>query len=70
MNYEVGFAHALGKPIILYRKKDCRIRFDLAHRNCPEYENLGDLRRQMKNRLTVLTNRNPYGEADTTASES
>jgi hypothetical protein len=55
--YEIGFAHALGKPVILYRKKGTIIHFDLAYRNCPEYENLGDLRSKLRNRLTAMTNR-------------
>jgi hypothetical protein len=56
--YEIGYAHAIGKPVILYRKKGTAIHFDLAYRNCPEYENIGDLRNKMRTRLTSLTNRN------------
>jgi len=56
--YEIGYAHALGKNVILYRKKDTTIHFDLAYRNCPEYENLGDLRIKLRSRLIALTNKN------------
>jgi hypothetical protein len=56
--YEIGYAHAIGKPVILFRRKGTTIHFDLAYRNCPEYDNLGDLRNKMRARLASLTNRN------------
>jgi hypothetical protein len=55
--YEIGYAHAMSKPVMLYRRKGVAIHFDLAYRNCPEYENLGDLRNKLRARLTSLTNR-------------
>ena len=55
--YEIGYAHALNKRVILVRKKGTKLHFDVAHRNCPEYENTTALRKLLKERLEVLTNR-------------
>ena len=55
--YEVGQAHARNKRVILFRKKDTKLHFDVAHRNCPEYENTTDLKTRLRTRLEAMTNK-------------
>ena len=58
--YEVGHAHARNKRVMLFRKKGSELHFDVAHRNCPEYENATALKRMLRKRLEAVTNkRNP-----------
>src|SRR5208282_2183859 len=52
--YEIGYAHALGKRPILYRKKDTALHFDLAGRNVPSYADVSDLKQMLRTRLEAL----------------
>lgn len=61
--YEVGFAHAISKRVILYRKVGERIHFDLAGYNCPEYTNLSDLEKKLIKRLSHMTGRKTTEQA-------
>jgi nucleoside 2-deoxyribosyltransferase len=57
--YEVGYAHALGRRVILFRRAGTGLHFDLAGYNCPEYKNLHELREKLSRRLEQMTNRRP-----------
>ena len=60
--YEIGHAHALKKRVILVRKNGTKVHFDVAHRNCPEYENATDLKRLLRRRLeSIMNKKNPAG---------
>jgi len=54
--YEIGHAHARSKRVHLFRKTGTKLHFDVAHRNCPEYANITDLKEQLRKRMVTLTN--------------
>lgn len=60
--YEVGYAHAIGRRVILFRKKNTKIHFDLAGYNCPEYNNLRELKKSLLKRLSYVTGRRQQSE--------
>lgn len=55
--YEVGYAHAINKRPILYRKQDTRLHFDLSVHNAPEYKNVGELKKLLNERLEAILGR-------------
>lgn len=57
--YEIGYAHALGKRPILFRRTGTPLHFDLSVHNVPEYSNLSELRDLLRKRLIAITGRDP-----------
>ncbi len=57
--YEIGYAHALNKKPIVYRRAATRLHFDLSVHNVPEYTNVSDLKHKLERRLEAVLGRSP-----------
>ena len=59
--YEIGFAHAIGKRPILFRRAGTPLHFDISVHNVPEYRNITELKSALRSRLEAITGRQGRG---------
>ncbi len=53
--YEVGYAHALGKRVMMFREDGSRLHFDLLVHNVKAYRSVTELKTQLRLRLKAIT---------------
>ena len=55
--YEIGFAHAINKKPILFRRHGTNVHFDLSVHNVPSYRNATGLKSQLTTRFEAILGR-------------
>ena len=55
--YEIGYAHALNKKVILTAKEGTKVHFDISTFPVISYKSMSDLERQLKERLGKILNK-------------
>ncbi len=55
--YEIGYAHAIHKKPILFRRRETKVHFDLSVHNVPPYKNATELKALLKARFEAILGR-------------
>jgi len=60
--YELGYAHGVGKEVILLAKEGTTIHFDIKDYNTIMYRTYSELERKLSSRLKTIVERPSYEE--------